>query len=101
MRKGLMVMGLVVALAGGQATAGDGWWTDSTETMPSLVGQGFEVVGYATYKGASGLGGSDMTFIRYVLQKGTSVFQCTENLLATPMGRKATTACQVLAAPGG
>lgn len=75
------------------ASAADDWWMQSDKGLPTLVAEGYAVVGFSVIPDGRGMGA---TAYRFVLQKEASVFMCTEKV----MGAKAMdTACYELIAP--
>lgn len=77
MKRALVLV--ILALVAGSATAAEDWWEKSGESLPSLVRQGYRVVGYSTITEQAMM--ATMISFRYVLQKDDKVAFCVEKVI--------------------
>jgi len=68
----------ITCIVSGQASAAEEWFFASPESMPDLVAQGYSIVGYSTMEEASTESHRAFISHRFVLQKDTSVYLCTQ-----------------------
>jgi hypothetical protein len=76
MKKLMVLFALLPAVAG----AAEDWWVKSDATLPSLVADGFQVVGFSVGEERPPMG--PVTAYRYVLQKGPLTYLCTEKVMS-------------------
>lgn len=76
------------------ASAADDLWMQSDKSLPTLVAEGYAIVGFNVIPNFRGV--MTLTLFRYILQKDVSVFMCTET---DNGGRSSSTACLELVAP--
>lgn len=76
------------------ASAADDLWMQSDKSLPTLVAEGYAVVGFNVIPNFRGV--ITLTLYRYILQKDVSVFRCTET---DNGGRVVDTSCYELVAP--
>jgi hypothetical protein len=74
---------ILLALLASRPVSADAvdWWVPSDASMPSLIADGYVVVGFSTLNEQSPL--MPLKVNRYLLQRNRSVFLCVEKMNAT------------------